>query len=1066
MRFEAFHLACFGRFTDRRLEFPHPGAQAADLHLVIGPNEAGKSTLRAAMVDFLFGIEARTPYAFRHDYRELLLGATLRRGDEIEQVERTKGNKNTLRRPDGEVLPEHHLAASLGTLDRASYLRDFALDHDALVAGSRQLLANRSDLSTLLFEAASGLAGFAAVRRRLEERAAELWTRDRRKRSRFGDVVKVLADAERARKEAVTTAADYERLRRAHQGAVEALEAARDRWRRLDLERADLERLRRVRPVFDRLARLEAELERIEAETRDEAGLLGEAVRIDAFAAEVIRTTNHVRDIGNRRIDIEHKERDAVAAAHAVGWDSCDRAAVEGRLPAEILRRELAALADARSALRERLDSRRESVQRLHEELASLRHRCDEIVEVSVDDALERVLARARREGDIAKRRDELADTLEPLQATWAARFSELAPWSGDAEALARMTPVDDADAEAAASERNRVATRLDAAKEALERLQRELAAKEAKLADRRRRHRLVERSELDAAREQRDDEWGRIRRGDVAIDEAAVSLEERVRVADDLADRRFESAETISRIEHEEAELAELQARFEFDSAQHAELVAAADRARGSWDERMSAIGLPGLTPDRYRGWLAARQRLLEFGAQRDRVAAELAGVEQRLQALNDALGEALGEDIGAAHAGSDIEARIERAEARRREAERSVEERKLRAAAVEEGERKLAEAQRALAATEAEWSQWSERFTHSVAACGLPAGIGVEAVRTALEKMAEIDAALAKIREIESERIARMEADLAAVKATAKELDGLLPDADRGGMPVEIAEALKARLDADRRRSERARDCVDQRRQAEDELVKASDGVEREALVAALRERDVAACQEREAVLADELADAAEQRDGAAAAEREARNALAAITGGDVDGSPAASAEEERQAAIAEMATIANEYHDTWLRARLLRWAIDLYRAEHQSPLLTRAAELFGVLTRGEYVGLVVDVDLEPPALVAKRGAERVGIDGLSDGTRDQLFFALRQSAIETQLAQISPLPVIADDLFVNFDDERAAAGFRALSALAQRTQVFYLSHHEHLIEVARNVLGKNLQVHHLPL
>jgi uncharacterized protein YhaN len=40
--------------------------------------------------------------------------------------------------------------------------------------------------------------------------------------------------------------------------------------------------------------------------------------------------------------------------------------------------------------------------------------------------------------------------------------------------------------------------------------------------------------------------------------------------------------------------------------------------------------------------------------------------------------------------------------------------------------------------------------------------------------------------------------------------------------------------------------------------------------------------------------------------------------------------------------------------------------------------------------------------------------------------------------------PLPFIADDLFINFDDKRAAAAFGVLAELAQRTQVIYLTHH----------------------
>ena len=51
---------------------------------------------------------------------------------------------------------------------------------------------------------------------------------------------------------------------------------------------------------------------------------------------------------------------------------------------------------------------------------------------------------------------------------------------------------------------------------------------------------------------------------------------------------------------------------------------------------------------------------------------------------------------------------------------------------------------------------------------------------------------------------------------------------------------------------------------------------------------------------------------------------------------------------------------------------------------------------------------------------------------------------------------MPFIADDLFIHFDDKRAAAGFRVLGELAKKTQVLFFTHHEHLLEVAREALG----------
>ena len=63
MRIHQLNLIRYGKFTDRPIELPL-GEQ--DIHLIVGPNEAGKSTVRTAIGDWLFGIPARTPLAFLH----------------------------------------------------------------------------------------------------------------------------------------------------------------------------------------------------------------------------------------------------------------------------------------------------------------------------------------------------------------------------------------------------------------------------------------------------------------------------------------------------------------------------------------------------------------------------------------------------------------------------------------------------------------------------------------------------------------------------------------------------------------------------------------------------------------------------------------------------------------------------------------------------------------------------------------------------------------------------------------------------------------------------------------
>ena len=155
----------------------------------------------------------------------------------------------------------------------------------------------------------------------------------------------------------------------------------------------------------------------------------------------------------------------------------------------------------------------------------------------------------------------------------------------------------------------------------------------------------------------------------------------------------------------------------------------------------------------------------------------------------------------------------------------------------------------------------------------------------------------------------------------------------------------------------------------------------------------------------------------------------------------------------AKSEMALHAERYLNKRAQISLLSWAIERYRAEKQNPLLKRASELFSILTLGRYTALLVDMDANASRLsgVSNNG-KVVPVGGMSEGTVDQLFLSLRLAAVEDAVAGGIKLPFLADDLFINYDDARAGAGFKVLAELAKSTQVLFFTHHRHLLDIAR--------------
>jgi uncharacterized protein YhaN len=138
--------------------------------------------------------------------------------------------------------------------------------------------------------------------------------------------------------------------------------------------------------------------------------------------------------------------------------------------------------------------------------------------------------------------------------------------------------------------------------------------------------------------------------------------------------------------------------------------------------------------------------------------------------------------------------------------------------------------------------------------------------------------------------------------------------------------------------------------------------------------------------------------------------------------------------------------------IAAEVLQRAMDSYREKHQGPVLTRASELFSRLTLGEHDGLTTAFgDDDKPVLVAiRKNKEQVEVAGLSDGTRDQLYLALRLAAIEGHVSRAAACPVILDDMLIQSDDLRASAALQVLAEFAQSTQVLFFTHHSRLADL----------------
>jgi AAA domain len=173
LQIENLRMSTFGPFEDATLDLG-PGGGA--LHVICGPNEAGKTTTQRAISDFIFGIPARSSDGHEFGFTRMRIEATvIGANGESRWLVRRKGNTNTLLDVDGNPVDEGSLVEMLGGLSRDAFASMFSITHRSLVDGGKALLAADGNLGESLFSASLGAAGLHTLRAALREEGDKLF---------------------------------------------------------------------------------------------------------------------------------------------------------------------------------------------------------------------------------------------------------------------------------------------------------------------------------------------------------------------------------------------------------------------------------------------------------------------------------------------------------------------------------------------------------------------------------------------------------------------------------------------------------------------------------------------------------------------------------------------------------------------------------------------------------------------------------------------------------------------------------------------------------------------------
>ena len=184
-------------------------------------------------------------------------------------------------------------------------------------------------------------------------------------------------------------------------------------------------------------------------------------------------------------------------------------------------------------------------------------------------------------------------------------------------------------------------------------------------------------------------------------------------------------------------------------------------------------------------------------------------------------------------------------------------------------------------------------------------------------------------------------------------------------------------------------------------------------------------------------------------------------------MDGSArAADLAEEIQILLGGLGNDVENYARLKIATKVLSLAIERYREKSEGPILKNASVLFKQITGGSFEGIRAEYDDKgQPVIVGVRQKDKeiVSVEGMSDGTTDQLYLALRFAGLELYLETNEPIPFIVDDILIKFDNDRAIATLNALADISHKTQVVFFTHHNHLVELADKHINSAVLFHH---
>lgn len=1185
MRIDRLDLTAYGPFTGRSLDLSDPG-----VHLVIGPNEAGKSTTLAAIGDALFGFPHSSSAGFIHRPSDLRLGMLIRRSDgRTIEFERIKKRSKNLLRPDGSVIDDEEFRQFVGALDRTVFETMYGIDHLRLRQGGESLLTGGGDLGQAILGAGSGTVNLPAALKALTEKAEQIFAPNARTRklnaaiNSYGDLLKEATSHALRPAQFSETYLDRERITK-EVAQVRARKAAiaseRDEFKmlvnlfdRIGQRRIAVDRYSELEPggcklreglseQFEDLTAKLVELNSAErrstgqieaitlrmAELSSDPDVLAHRYTLQRLIEQRAKYKSDIESLPGLRQSLASEERSASDGLARLGMDvDLDNARAALSIPVAKSARVME-FVEAEPQLRADEHSAQKLLDEVQGQLDAARRRLGALTDTPEHSRLAAGVRAIDGGVDLVASHRSIAASLRSSEAELAAATSDLGLGSvSPAEFLVLQTPPKAAVNEFRKSHDKLLGTERRL-REQLDGIIAATADLRCQLEELLNGEEIPTVDELLASRARRDIRWADVLAAwfgtndrdagpdvpdldaaDADIPQTRSTPADRsttnpgtladdyqsaVSESDKIADRLRQHAETVAKRANLESQIAaqsskEISIRGQLES--HAPIILESEK---TWSEMWSPLGIHPGGPDEMSGWLDDHTRAAT-------VAGKALEKSRELDAL-EAQSECHRIELSACLSGLGVDIPDETTLATVLQLARSnlaafAEQDRLRGELLgsvsqleEESTNRTARHDKAAAAL----AKWESEWLEVSASTGFE-GLQPNEAKTHLVEASEVLTALDAIAEINS-RITGLESSVGDYEQAIRTIAAELGDEEAASRdPLSILDRLGDRLAEAEEVRIKHEELARTRSEVEDDLLatrtdkqgaeETLDGLFYEASVtgeAELLEAIERSEQLREAQTAiDRLtAELSDEGGGRTADELEQmladrdksklslafeeRSAELEVLDGELEGlnkrlgelnselgrwdgsSEAADTTTASQMVFSEIGALTEDYLAYRVAIELLRDHIATYREQNQGPILERATPWFKTMTAGSFERLAANYEVEDkPVLEAIRsdGTPLVA-DKLSEGTRDQLYLALRLAAIAESSAAGGSYPIILDDLLMTFDDARAAAALQVLGELCADSQILLFTHHQHLRQIAESVIGSALNCHEL--